>query len=85
LTKRETTVIPQAPYSPDLVPADFISFPRLKCALKGRRFQTIATGRTRYPAKLEEKENFGSGVQAVKGSALNETGCKLIDKCFKIK
>ena len=29
------------PYSPDLAPADFFLFPKLKTTLKGRRFQTI--------------------------------------------
>ena len=41
LTKHETTVVPQPPYSPDLAPADFFLFPQLKSLLKGRRFQTI--------------------------------------------
>ena len=29
------------PYSPNLAPADFFLFPKLKSTLKGRRFQTI--------------------------------------------
>ena len=41
LTKLETTVVPQPPYSPDLTPADFLLFPKLKSPLKGRRFQTV--------------------------------------------
>jgi len=41
LTKHETAVVPQPPYSPDLAPADFFLFPQLKSSLKGRRFQTI--------------------------------------------
>jgi transposase len=40
LTKHEATVVPQPPYSPDLDPADFFLFPKLKSSLKGRRFQT---------------------------------------------
>jgi hypothetical protein len=39
LAKHETTVIPQLPYSPDLAPASFFLFPRLKSTLKGHRFQ----------------------------------------------
>ena len=35
------TVVPQPPYSPDLAPADFFLFPKLKSALKGRRFETF--------------------------------------------
>ena len=38
LIKHETTVVPQAPYSPDLASADFFLFPKLKSSLKGRRF-----------------------------------------------
>ena len=41
LAKQETTVVPQPPYSPDLAPADFFLFPKLKSTLKGRRFQTV--------------------------------------------
>jgi transposase len=32
--------VPHPPYSPDLAPADFFLFPKLKTTLKGRRFQT---------------------------------------------
>jgi len=39
--KNAMTVIPQPPYSPDLAPADFFLFPKLKRSLKGRRFQTV--------------------------------------------
>jgi len=41
LTKHETTVVSQPPYSPDLAPADFFLFPKLKSSLKGHRFQTV--------------------------------------------
>ena len=41
LTKREATIVPQSPYSPDLAPADFFLFPKLKSSLKGRRFQMV--------------------------------------------
>jgi len=41
LTKHETTIVPQPPYSPDLAPADFFLFLKLKSSLKGRRFQTV--------------------------------------------
>jgi transposase len=33
--------VPHPPYSPDLAPAEFFLFLKLKTALKGRRFQTI--------------------------------------------
>jgi hypothetical protein len=49
VVKHETTVVPQPPYSPDLVPADFFLFPKLKSTLKGsdnrRARRKFATGR----------------------------------------
>jgi transposase len=41
LAKNEMTIVPQPPYSPDLAPADFFLFPKLKSTLKGRRFDTF--------------------------------------------
>ena len=40
LAKHQTPVVPHPPYSPDLAPADFFLFPKLKTTLKGRRFKT---------------------------------------------
>jgi hypothetical protein len=34
--------LPHPPYSPDLAPADFFLFPKMKMQMKGRRFQTFA-------------------------------------------
>ena len=55
LAKQETIVVPQPPYSPDLAPADFFLFPKLKSTLKGRRFQT----------KEEIKENSLQDLRAI--------------------
>ncbi|XP_025153781.1 putative uncharacterized protein FLJ37770 [Harpegnathos saltator] len=41
LAKRNTVVMPQPPYSPDMAPCDFFRFPKLKRTLKGQRFSTI--------------------------------------------
>jgi transposase len=41
LAKHQTSVVRHPPYSPDLAPADFFLFPKLKTTLKARRFQTI--------------------------------------------
>jgi len=41
LAKYQTSVVPHPPNIPDLAPADFFLFPKLKTTLKGRRFQTI--------------------------------------------
>jgi len=41
LTKHETTVVPQPLYSPDLAPADFFLFSKMKSSLKGHRLQKV--------------------------------------------
>jgi hypothetical protein len=40
-TKKSITVIDHPPHYPDLAPNDFWLFPKIKSALKGRRFQDI--------------------------------------------
>ena len=41
LAKHQTCVVPHPHYSPDLAPADFFLFPKLKTTLEGCRFKTI--------------------------------------------
>jgi len=41
LVKNEMIIVPQPPYSPDLAPADFFLYPKLKSTLKGRCFDTF--------------------------------------------
>ena len=41
LAKFQIPVLPQPPYSPDIAPADFYLFPKLKFSLKGHRFASI--------------------------------------------
>ena len=68
LAKQETIVVPQPPYSPDLAPADFFLFPKLKSTLKGRRFQ-----------KIEEiKENSLQDLRAIPQNAFQDAfqNCK---------
>jgi len=52
LAKHATTVLPQPPYSPDLAPADFFLFPKLKSTLKGRRFESTEAMKTNSLAHL---------------------------------
>jgi transposase len=54
--------VPHPPYSPDLAPADFFLFPKLKSTLKGRRFQTIE----------EIQENAVRELRAITESAFQE-------------
>jgi transposase len=58
--KNETTVVPQPPYSPDLAPANFFLFPKLKFTLKGRRFESIE----------EIEENSLTELSAIRKKAL---------------
>lgn len=39
--KRNLATLPHPPYSPDMAPADFFLFPRIKTVLKGSRFGSI--------------------------------------------
>ena len=41
LMKHEMIVVPQAPCSPDMTPAHFFLFPKLKSSLKVLRFHTV--------------------------------------------
>jgi hypothetical protein len=41
LAQKSITEMEHPSYSPDLVPNDFWLFPKIKSALKGRRFQDI--------------------------------------------
>ena len=41
LANRNLAVLHYPPYSPDLAPADYFLFPKLKFSLKGRHFQTV--------------------------------------------
>jgi transposase len=41
LAKHGIPVVSQPLYSPDLAPCDFFLFPKIKMALKGKRFQDV--------------------------------------------
>ena len=74
LAKHQTSVVPHPPYSPDLAPADFFLFPKLKTTLKGRRFQTI-----------EIQENATIELRAITSSAFQEAfkkWKKRSERCF---
>ena len=62
LAKHQISVVPHPPYSPDLDPADFFLFPKLKTTLKGRLFQTIE----------EIQENAIRELRAITESAFQE-------------
>ena len=41
MAKNSMNIIEQPPYSPDMAPADFSLFPKLKLPLRSTRFQSI--------------------------------------------
>ena len=47
-------VLDHPPYSPDLPPADFFVFPRLKAAIKGARFVDVNAIKDRVTAVLAD-------------------------------
>jgi len=62
LAKHQTSAVPHPPYSPDIAPADFFLFPKIKTTLKGRRFQTT----------VEIQENAIRELRAIRESAFQE-------------
>jgi hypothetical protein len=52
LAKQEMIVMPQPPLSPDLAPADFFVFPKLKSTLKGCQFQMVEEIKENSPRAL---------------------------------
>jgi len=48
LAQRKVTVFDHPPYSPDLTPADYFLFPKVKSHLKGRIFDSISDIQNRY-------------------------------------
>jgi len=41
LMKHKISMLEHPPYSPDLAPCDFFLFPKIKCVLKGTRFESV--------------------------------------------
>jgi hypothetical protein len=65
LAQHGIPVLDHSPYSPDLAPADFFLFPRLKSIVKGTRFADVAAIQERVTAVLRAipKEAFADSFQ----------------------
>jgi len=65
LAQHGVPVLDHPPYSPDLAPADFFLFPRLKSIMKGARFADMAAIKKRVTAVLRSilKEAFADSFQ----------------------
>jgi hypothetical protein len=66
------------PYSPDLVPADFFLFPKIKTQLKGRRFHSVGDIQRESQKVMDSltqndfKATFQQGRNAVTGALLHK-------------
>ena len=59
------TVLDNPPYSPDLAPADYFLFPKVKSHLKGRLFDSISDIQKAATSTLNAiaKDDFYNGIQ----------------------
>jgi len=90
LGKHQTSVVPHPPYSPNLAPADFFLFPKLKTTLKGRHFQTMEeiqenvirelppSQKVRSGKHSNNGRNVGNDVSPVEGTTLKGTVLKML-------
>jgi len=90
LAKRHTSVVPHPHYSPDVAPADFFLFPKLKTTLKGRHFQTIddiqenaitelhAITESAFQEAFQQWKKRWNGVSPVQGTTLKGTVLKML-------
>jgi len=65
LAQRKVTVLDHPPYSPDLAPADYLLFPKVKSHLKGRPFDSISDIQKAVTSTLNTtaKDDFYKGIQ----------------------
>ena len=70
LVKHQITQVTRPHYSPDLAPCDFWLFQKLKCPLKGKRFQTINEIQENTTGQLMEtgRTVWGPKVPTLKGT-----------------
>lgn len=68
LAKHSLVTLPQPPYSPDMAPADFFLFPKIKTALKGIHFGSIEAIQAAVTKALNEVpiNDFQNAYQAWK-------------------
>jgi len=71
LANRNVAVLHHPPYSPDLAPADYFLFPKLKISLKGQHFQTVEEIQCAVARELNSisKTAFLEGMKKLKERA----------------
>jgi hypothetical protein len=65
LAQQKVTVLDHPPYLPDLAPADYFLFPKVKSDLKERLFDSISDIQKAVTGTLNTfaKDNFYKGIQ----------------------
>jgi len=65
LAQRKVPVLDHPQYSPDLAPADYLLFPKVKSHLKGHLFDSISDIQTAATSTLNTtaKDDFYKGIQ----------------------
>jgi len=71
LANRNVAVLHHPPYLPDLAPADYFLFPKLKFSLKGRHFQIVEEIQCAVTREINNisKTTFLEGMKKLKGHA----------------
>jgi histone-lysine N-methyltransferase SETMAR len=64
LAQRKVSVLDHPPYSPELAPADYVLFPKVKSHLKGRLFDSISDMQKAVTGTLNTtvKDDFYKGI-----------------------
>jgi hypothetical protein len=67
LARKQVTVLHHPSYSPDLAPADFFLFPKLKSQFKGKCFQDIYTIQANVTEEIRSipKDSFKKSFQSL--------------------
>ena len=65
LAKNKTVIMPQPTYSPDLAPADFFLFPKLKTPMKGKRFSMIKEIKVQSKQELLARIGKNAGISVL--------------------
>ena len=82
LAKNKIVIMPQLPYSPDLDPADFFLFRKLKILVKGKRFAMIEAVKEKSKKGLlaMPKARYRSVSRIGKNAGYFEEDKRVIDK-----
>ena len=81
LAQRKVTVLDHPPYSPDLAPADYFLFPKVKSDLKGCLFDPISDIEKAVTGTLNTiaKDDFYKGIQKLSVYTVRRDVCQKLN------